>query len=208
MTNTLRAFIAIELPPPVLLATGDAQKKLKAAGLRLKWVRPENLHLTLRFLGDIAQSRIPEIVAAIRSASKEVIPFALNAGGIGVFPNFRAPRVIWMGIDGDLDTLGGICQRLEEKLTPLGFPPEGRPFTGHLTLGRVAERINIPLLQNAVSAADPIESGIFTVDRICFIKSDLRPTGAIYTRLAEIILSDNQEPAVKPIYRDFHQEES
>lgn len=113
-----------------------------------------------------------------------------------------------MGIGGELDPLKGIYQRLGEKLTPLGFLPERRPFTGHLTLGRVTDRISAPLLQTAVSAVGQIESGIFTVDRICVIKSDLKPTGAVYTRLAEIFLTDNQEAAVNTINRDFHQEES
>jgi 2'-5' RNA ligase len=208
MTNKLRAFIAVELPPPVLLATGDVQKKLEGEGIRLKWVRPENQHLTLRFLGDIDQARIPEITAAIRSASKEGIPFVLNARGIGVFPNLRSPRVVWMGIEGELYPLLRIYQRLGETLTPLGFPPERRPFTGHLTLGRLPDRISPPLLQGAVSAASQIESGKFTVDRISFIKSDLMPTGAVYTRLAEIFLSKNQEAVDHTIYRNFHQEES
>jgi 2'-5' RNA ligase len=208
MTYKLRAFIAVELPPPVLLAAGKVQKILIAEGLRLKWVRPENLHLTLRFLGDIEQTRVPEIVAAIRSASKEVSPFTLNAGGIGVFPNIRMPRVIWMAIGGEIDPLLGIFQRLEEMLAPIGFPPESRPFAGHLTLGRVADRISADLLRNAISAAGRIESGNFTVDRICFMKSDLRPAGAVYTRLAEILLTNPRKAAANPIYRDFHQEES
>jgi RNA 2',3'-cyclic 3'-phosphodiesterase len=208
MTTRLRAFIAIALPPQVLLAAGNVQKKLIAAGIRLKWVRPENMHLTLRFLGDIDRRQLPELEAAIGTAAKAAAPFALNAKRIGVFPNLRAPRVVWMGFEGALDSLLQIYQRLAETLHPLGFPPESRAFTGHLTLGRVADRISAPVLQEAVSTAEQIESGIFTVDRICLIKSDLRPTGAVYTRLAEIFLTDTQETPVHTIYRDFHQEES
>jgi 2'-5' RNA ligase len=166
------------------------------------------MHLTLRFLGDIEEAQLPEIVTIVRSASKETVNFSLNARGIGVFPNFRAPRVIWMGIEGELDPLRRIHHRLGEELAPLGFPPEERPIAGHLTLGRVAERISSPLLQRAVSTVGQIESGIFKVDRICLIKSDLKPTGPVYTRLADILLTDPQEAAVKPIYRNFHQEAS
>jgi RNA 2',3'-cyclic 3'-phosphodiesterase len=208
MTNKLRSFIAIELPQPVLLAAGNVQKKLAAEGIHLKWVRPGNMHLTLRFLGDIEERQLPEIVAAIGTAVKDMIPFTLNARRIGVFPNMRAPRVVWMGIEGELDPLSRTYQRLGNELTSLGFPPEMRPFAGHLTLGRVANRISPQLLQDAVSAVGQVESVRFTVDRICFIKSDLRPTGAVYTQLAEIFLKDNREAAVHTIYREFHQEES
>lgn len=208
MTNRLRSFIAIALPPQVRLAAGNVQKILLANGIRLKWVRPENLHLTLRFLGDIDRKQLPGIETAIGAAVKDVIPFVLNARGFGVFPNMRSPRVVWMGIEGDLDPLMRVYRRLGEELTPLGFPPELRAFTGHLTLGRVAGRTSPQLLEDAVSTADRIESGKFTVDRICFMKSDLRPTGAVYTRLAEIFIGKNQEATVHTNYRDFHQEES
>jgi len=208
MTKKLRAFIAITLPQQVLLAADTIQKKLASNGIRLKWVRPGNMHLTLRFLGDIEEAQIPQIVTAIGSAAKEVTPFSLNAKRVGVFPNFRLPRVVWMGIEGELNPLMHIYQRLEKELTLLGFPHERRPFTGHLTLGRVSDRIIAQLLLDAISTAGPIESGMFTVDRICFIKSGLRPTGAVYTQLAEIFLTKNQEAAVNTIYRNFHQEES
>jgi 2'-5' RNA ligase len=208
MTSRLRAFIAIALPPPVLLAAGIVQKKLKADGICLKWVRPENMHLTLRFLGDIDRRQLPEIETAMGTAAKAVPPFALNAKRIGVFPNMRAPRVVWMGIEGALELLMRVHHRLTEALDPLGFPPEPHAFTGHLTLGRVADRISPQLLQEAVSTAGQIESGVFPVDRICLIKSDLKPTGAVYTRLAEFFLNDNQEAPATTIYRDIHQEES
>jgi len=208
MTTRLRAFIAIALPPQVLLTADNAQKKLRADGIRLKWVRPENMHLTLRFLGDIDRKQAPEIVTAISTAVKVMPPFALNVKRIGVFPNMRAPRVVWMGIEGALELLMRLHQRLADALDPIGFPPEPRAFTGHLTLGRLTDRISPPLLQKAVLGSGQIESGMFTVDRICLIKSDLKPTGAVYTRLAEIFLKDNQETPANTIYRDIHQEES
>jgi 2'-5' RNA ligase len=114
MTTRVRAFIAIALPPPVLLAAGNVQYKLRSDGIRLKWIKPENMHLTLRFLGDIDRRQLPEIEAAIGTAVKLVPPFALNAKRIGVFPNLRAPRVVWMGIEGALELLMRVHQRLAE----------------------------------------------------------------------------------------------
>lgn len=189
MTDTLRTFIAIPLPEPVIRLAGDVQDRLRDAGLRLKWVRPASIHLTLQFLGDVARGQVPEIESTLARAVAGQGSFCLRARHIGVFPGMRRPRVLWLGLDGQIDQLLKIQQRLGAQLNCIGFPPEKRPFKGHLTLGRVKSRIDPRLLQTALSAVDA-ESQPFTVETICLFQSDLKPTGAVYTRLAEYPLAE------------------
>lgn len=191
MKDTLRTFIAISLPEPVIRLAGDVQDRLRHAGLRLKWVRPASIHLTLQFLGDVARRQVPEIELALARAVAGRAPFSLCARHIGVFPGMTRPRVLWLGLDGQIDQLSKIQQRLGTQLNNIGFPPEKRPFKGHLTLGRIKTRIDQRLLQAALSAVSA-ESQPFTVETICLFKSELKRTGAVYTRLAEYPLVQNR----------------
>lgn len=193
MRKNIRSFIAIPLPHGVVSAAEKVQTIFKAAGIRLKWVRPENMHLTMKFLGDIEERKIPEVIEAIRSISAGVHPFSLITNNIGVFPNIKTPRVVWMGFGGEVDPLMNLFRALDNKLASLGFPTESRPFTGHLTLGRVADRIDFKQLQELISSIHLTDFEKFTVSQIDFIKSDLRPSGAVYTNLAEVSFSEQPE---------------
>lgn len=184
-----RTFIAVELPLRVIRFAGRIQDIMRAEGLRLGWVQPENMHLTLRFLGDVETDRIPDIQSALAAAVQHTAPFSLNARRVGVFPGFRQPRVVWLGMDGQVDQLLNLQGQVAAALLQVGFAPEKRPFRGHLTLGRVKSGINPAVLQRAIFSAEKGESGEFEVQSVTLFRSDLKPTGAVYTRLAEARLT-------------------
>ena len=190
MSDNIRAFIAIDLPDYVLRGIGGIQAGLKQSGVKVKWVRKESVHLTLKFLGDIPAHRVGEIGAAVHEAVKDVRPFTLEGKGVGVFPDFRRPRVIWAGISGELDTLKDLCQRLEEALVKIGFPKEKRPFQAHLTVGRIKGGINKQILRAALEEQKEFVTDPFTVASVILYQSVLQPQGAIYTKLVEAELTD------------------
>ena len=134
----VRAFIAIELPDELKAGLSQLEAQLKLAKpSSVKWVDPSGIHLTLKFLGNIAVARVSQISQALAAATKGVSPFHLEVKGLGAFPNLRRVRVVWVRIGGEVDKLGQLQQRIESNLTPLGFTPESRPFTPHLTLARL-----------------------------------------------------------------------
>ena len=136
MSQTIRSFIAIELPEGVVALLGKLQQDLKAIRLKAGWVQPSNIHLTLKFLGDIKADDIDKIGGAMQEAVKGCEPFRLTVGGIGFFPGIKRPRVIWVGVGGQTQPLFALQRSLEDRLAAVGFPKEKRSFKGHLTLGR------------------------------------------------------------------------
>ena len=188
MPATLRAFIAAELPDEVRTALGRVQADLAAAGVRARWVRPEGIHLTLKFLGQIppeAAARAAEGMAAAVAGQTGV---DLAMGRLGVFPGPRRPRVVWAGLEGDIAALEGLHRRVERALGARGFPPEGRPFRAHLTLGRFGESGAPGPVAAALAAAAVPNAGAFAIRELVLFKSDLRPEGAVYTPLARAAL--------------------
>lgn len=190
MAESIRAFIAAELPAEVKKAAAAAADYLGRKGLRLRWVRPENMHLTLRFLGDTDRSLVTEVSAAMREAVKGQAPIELSAGGLGAFPNPNNARVVWMGLSGETARLSALAAALEKNLADLGFTPEPRPFAAHLTLGRSRERVDGKQLVRAMEqySAAKREPAAFTLGRLVLFQSDLRPQGPLYTALAEAVL--------------------
>ena len=186
MVETYRAFVAIDLPESIRASIGAAQETLKSYGFRIKWVRPESIHLTLKFLGNIAGNRTDAIVNAMTLAARGCAALSLNASGMGVFPNARRPRVIWVGLGGQVDHLKNLQQTLDTHLADLGFAAETRPFKGHLTLGRVKGKIAADRLQAALAELNTFESEGFEANRIILFKSDLHPSGAVYTQVARV----------------------
>lgn len=173
----------MELPDTVKAEFAGLAAAIDALGVRgARTVRPEGIHLTLKFLGDVSVELVPEIEAAMDSAADEVSPFDLSLGDAGVFPNPRATRVLWIGVEGDLDSLGRLQQRVEESLAELGFGPERRGFNPHITAGRVRDRVSnadrrrvTETLLSHEYVRPPIR-----VERISLIQSTLRPDGAVY----------------------------
>ncbi len=183
----IRTFIAIELPDEVKAALFGLQSGLKSERQSyVRWVQAQGIHLTLKFLGNIAAHRAHEIGEALARACRGIMPFRLELDGLGAFPNFRSPRVVWVGLTGEIERLLELQAGVEKSLVPLGFPTEDRPFTAHLTLGRLRddasreERLRFGELV-ASTQAQGLPS--FEVGAVSFMRSELRPSGAVYSRL-------------------------
>lgn len=190
--ESIRAFIAIELPLEVKKELALLQEKLKAEGARnAKWVAPEGIHLTLKFLGNIPENLLTKIVKAMTKAASETPSFTLKTSCIGVFPNPRPVQIVWTAVEGDTEILKGLQKRLEQELKELGFPLEKRPFKAHLTLARMrntatdAERRAV---SEAVKKTKSSGRKTFTVNSLSLMSSVLTPQGAIYKRLSGVYL--------------------
>ena len=188
----IRSFIAIELPDELKLELIQLEARLKSGKQPwVKWVNPYSIHLTLKFLGNIAVDRTGEITRAIEEAVQGISPFHLEVKELGVFPNLRRAQVAWVGISGEVDKLSQLQKRIETTLTPLGFAPESRAFTPHLTLARLRDQASLDerqrfgqLIANAkFEAAYTIE-----VDAISLMRSQLTREGAIYSRISLVEL--------------------
>ena len=138
----IRSFIAVELPSEIKSKLDELQKELKQSKLQqIKWASPSGIHLTLKFLGNIDAGDTEKITSAIREGCQGYKKFTLELSGLGVFPNYRRPRVIWLGVGGQMDVLLKLQQQIDDKLELIGFPREKIPFSPHITLGRVRDSI-------------------------------------------------------------------
>jgi len=190
----IRAFIAIELSEDILSAIADLQRQLKKQVPEgtVRWVKPGGIHLTLQFLGDVPVVKINSIAQALTAACAPFHPFSVTVGGLGCFPNAKRPRVTWVGVDEPTGTLAALQKAIERAMVPLGFTPERRAFHPHLTLGRTkrqATRDQAQALGTLITTTQIPFLGQMNVRQVCLIRSDLRPTGAVYTRLATAPLS-------------------
>ena len=192
MTETFRAFIAIDLPESVKSFLREAQDALKPYGFRVKWVRPQSIHLTLKFLGDTATADTDKIADAMTRATRNCPIVSLTAKAIGVFPNIKRPRVIWAGLNGQLETLANLQQTLDAHLAHVGFARDTRAFRSHLTLGRVKGKIAPNRMKAAIDKLKEFESEPFETKQIILFKSELRPSGAVYTRVQAIDFQGQQ----------------
>jgi 2'-5' RNA ligase len=184
----IRSFLAIELPEAIQRKIAEVQKDLKLSHADVRWVNPENIHLTLKFFGSIDESRIDPIVKSLEGSIQIISPFSLSIRGMGSFPHLKNPRVIWMGLDDEKEVLVS-CQRVAEgELAKIGFEPEGREFHPHLTLGRVRSSRGKDELIGRMEKYREEAFGNFVVERVVLFKSDLKPSGPIYTRLREMKL--------------------
>jgi 2'-5' RNA ligase len=189
----IRSFVAIELGDDLKKGLTETQELLKGRGIAdlVRWVKPGGIHLTLKFLGNVPADRINEIVVAISQGSHGIRPFALSFGGLGCFPSPSRPNVIWIGVDGDTETLTRLQGSIEDLLSVLGYPPEKRKYTPHLTLGRVARHVDTGerrQLGRLIEKQSIDLLGEMTVLEVSLMKSELSPAGAKYTRLAAIDL--------------------
>jgi 2'-5' RNA ligase len=188
MPETIRTFIAFALPDTILSALGCVQEGLRTCGVKAKWVRLQGIHLTLKFLGDIEAHQVNPVADKMAEAARGMNPFLLAVKGIGVFPNIRRPRVIWAGLDGDLKPLGGLQRNIDRALSELGFAREKRSFKGHLTLGRFKGRTDSRQVARALEEFSEFETPTFTAQQLVLFKSQLEPTGAVYSQLKQVPL--------------------
>jgi len=186
----VRSFIAIELPEEVKMELVQLQARLKSGELSsVKWVDPFSIHLTLKFLGNVTVDKIGEITKAMEKAAQGISPFHLKLKDLGAFPNLKRVQVAWVGINGEVNKLSQLQQRIESNLAPLGFPPESRPFAPHLTLARLRDQASSEERQRLgqliagikFEAVYPIK-----VDSINLMRSQLTREGAIYSQISSV----------------------
>ena len=193
MQQSIRTFIALELPPTVLSLLRTVQQDLKQLKIRARWVRPENIHLTLKFIGDTKPGDIDPISAAMAGAANRISPVTLAVRGIGVFPTPKRPRVIWVGLGGDIRSLLALQSRLEDKLAATGVAKDQRSFKAHLTLGRIKQAPGPAVIRQMMTAYATLSSDEFTCDQVILFKSDLKPSGAVYTKIKQTSMGMNNE---------------
>jgi 2'-5' RNA ligase len=182
-----RTFIAIEIPSQILTAITNETTQLRAAlGPSLvRWIPPKNMHLTLKFLGDVSQANVELLAQMLGLEARQQEPFEIRVEGFGAFPNARRPRVIWIGIQAP-DDLEVLQRGIETATARLGYPAENRPFSPHLTIGRVKQNVHgeeMHFLRAAIESTSIGQLGIARIASLDLFKSELKSTGAVYTKL-------------------------
>jgi len=183
----LRSFIAVEIPSEIQAAIAHATAPLKHTLQKplIRWVTPQNVHLTLKFLGDVSPANLERLAGTLKAEAGSQATFSMSVGGLGAFPNQRRARVIWIGLDAP-PALAALQRGVEAAVAQLGYPREERSFSPHLTIGRVAKAASAADLQHIRSALESTKVGILgtvSVQSIHIFKSDLQPGGSVYTRL-------------------------
>lgn len=191
--GTHRIFIAVPLDPSLREAVRALETRIEADGARVRWVKPENLHFTLRFLGHIGEGELARVREAARRACAGTGPFRITLGGVGAFPNARRPQVVWIGVGEGAAAMVALAKRLEDALAAAGFSREDREFAPHLTLARVKE----PRLWGDLSRVLPSYQGERVGEQavacIVVMESLLRPQGAVYTPVEEVRLATHEK---------------
>lgn len=190
MPKTLRAFIAIPIPEPVAAFMQQIQSQLQARRLDCRWPAAENIHLTLKFLGNIEPTQVIDIAGRMDAIATRQPPFSIRAGGVGVFPNLRRARILWVGLAGDIDRLRHLQTALDCGLAAEGFDRASRDFQPHLTIGRSRRRIHAKVLEKALASLQDLAADPFRVDQMVLFQSILKPSGAEYKRLHSARLAD------------------
>lgn len=182
---TVRAFIAIDIPSFVREKIADLQNSFKPLGLDVSWVKPSNFHLTLKFLGNVNPDRIPEIKERLKATLASVPCFLTAVSDVGVFPSPERPRVLWVGLENS-GSLADLQRKIDAGLAQIGFEPESKVFSAHLTLGRI--KSGKTGWQNALKNTKKIETEPFEISAVILYESQLTREGSIYTVLEEFRL--------------------
>ncbi|MFA5345106.1 MAG: RNA 2',3'-cyclic phosphodiesterase [Candidatus Omnitrophota bacterium] len=185
----MRAFIAIELPREIKNKLSELQTLLKKSGADVKWAEPKNIHLTLKFLGEIDKNKSVKIAEIIADTAKKSRQFRISLSSIGAFPNIEFAQVIWVGIDKGDKAIKALVKELEERFEKLGILKEKRPFSSHITIGRAKNLLNKDKLAQALKESESYFSGkniAFDVNKIDLFKSTLGPSGPVYETLKEV----------------------
>ncbi len=181
----LRCFIAIEIPGPLKRSIGEMMEDLRKSGADVKWVPEENIHITLKFLGGTEETLVKTIRDSLSQKLSPYSSFYITISGMGCFPDERRPRIVWVGIR-DAGEVGEIQKGIEAEMKNLGFPPEGRNYSPHLTIGRVRSQKRIPEMMGRLGAYRSASFGDMEVRAVTLMQSELKPSGAEYRPLAEI----------------------
>lgn len=179
-SDIVRTFISIDLPEAIKNRLDSLQKTLREIEAQVSWTKPSNIHLTLKFLGSVEASRIESISKAVGVAAREIRPFEIEISGSGCFPSPQKPRVLWVGFSNVPAPLRQLHSNIEHELASVGFPLDTRSFSPHLTIGRIRTPHNAARVAQAL-ISQGFEAEGFTVREVNVMRSDLRPTGSIYT---------------------------
>jgi len=179
----IRSFVAVEIDEAIITRLSTVQQHLRGVGAQVSWVRPEGMHLTLKFLGNVPEHRLPEITHALETAVLSASPFRLSVIGVGGFPNLSRMRVVWAGIAQGAEALCALAAAVDQQLATVGFPREERPFSPHITLGRVKAPEGVHRLAELLRTHEGESFGEMPVTHVRLMRSDLLPTGARYTML-------------------------
>ena len=183
----MRNFIAVELTEELKKKIEEVQISLKKINANVGWVKPGNVHATLKFLGEIPEDKIEKVFEATKKALEGIKGFKLSLKDLGCFPNFRRPRVIWIGVEKGKEELALMQKKIEAEMERIGFPKEDREFSPHLTIGRVKSPQNIEKLSELIKITN-FQTEEIEVKEVVVMKSQLHPAGAIYTPLKKIVL--------------------
>jgi 2'-5' RNA ligase len=187
--GAVRTFIAIMLDASLHNTLTEVVGKFASTNASVKWVSPENTHVTLKFLGNIDEERLPDIYTACERAAEGLAPFDIEMRAVGCFPNIKRPKVVWLGVGKGIDALREISQRIEAELEDIGFPHEKRGFKAHLTIGRVKGRQGVSDLCRLLEENSDVVIGSMRAEKISVMKSKTLPSGPIYTELRAIQLT-------------------
>jgi len=186
----MRAFIAIDFDSPIKDKLADLQRRLRAGPVRLRWTDPAQIHLTVKFLGDVAADQVAPIQAAQNDVARGIPPFEVRVGKVGTFPPGGRPRVVWVGVTPIGDGLMRCRDAIEAAVSPLGFPTEGRLFEPHLTLARCPDPRACKEVFAALALHRSFDAGAQRVDRLVLYESTLTPHGPRYRRVSEHLLAE------------------
>lgn len=195
----IRTFVAVEPHASLRQALAGAQADLRtrlqrSIGMdaRIQWVKAESIHVTLKFLGDVPEERVREITAALAGPAGRHARFTVTVEGLGVFPDLRGPRILWIGLADHDGKMASLAADVEAALEALGFAPEARPFAAHLTLARIKDRaraVGLALSREGLLERE-MRLGELPVEALSLMKSELRPSGAVYSELCRLPLKE------------------
>jgi len=185
----IRSFLAFELPSDIKKTVKHVSEDVRGSKLNVKWVKVDNIHITVVFMGNISTEDIPAIREKIEKGCLGFEPFNISLKGLGVFPDTRRPRVLWLGLEGEIERMSSFKKGLQERLKPFGIKEEKRRFKPHLTLGRFRKpNKSDPVLEGIISRYKDLESPVCPLEELVMFKSELKPGGAEYTRLESLPL--------------------
>ncbi len=187
--DVVRTFVAVLIDEGIRERIADVQSRVKELATDVKWVAPDNFHVTLKFLGNVREDALPEVYSSVEQAVRGLEPFDLSFSGLGAFPSARRARVVWVGIENGVDRLRAMAALVEESLAKLNFEKEEKEFRAHITIGRVKTSRFLDELARGIGEVDARELGVQRVSSVAVMKSELRRDGPIYTSLRVINLS-------------------
>jgi len=184
----MRTFIAVGISDEVREKIAQIQAELKKGEPDVKWVEPENLHITLKFLGEVSEDKLPGLIEKTRLAASGISPFRVHIIGLGSFPSLTSPRVVWVGVKTGKNELRNLSERVEGNLSDLGFAKEKREFSAHLTIGRVRSGRKKEKLVKKIEEFANYDVGEFSVDKVAIMESQLSSKGPAYKIVKELRL--------------------